>query len=359
MGNVGVVTILSEDGGSAYWRGWIPAKMAEFHEYPATVAMDQATFDKKRFQIVNFPRFGCAAHVFLEVRNWISRLHDQGLIVIGDYDDDIFTDAVYQQAQSVQPGITREEHQIGLEQNRRGLAMLDGVTVTNERVATVVAGFTSAPIAIVPNYIPWRMWKVICGPRPLATNVVTIGWVGGIRQQGDTAPLAGAWRRVHEEYGKRVQFVIAGQAPDDLYRAAPSATTVIPWRHWREYPKSYQGIDILCCPLEDTPFNRCKTPIKAYEGACAGSMVIASDTLYGDVMHAGEDGLLIKNNSEVAWTLAIAHMIEDPEARAIFTSTWVARVRAEFNLETKWGRWPTAWNELFECSQRRRVLVGL
>ena len=66
------------------------------------------------------------------------------------------------------------------------------------------------------------------------------------------------------------------------------------------YKDLLNSADIALLPLRDTPFNRCKSPLKFLECAGAGTVVIASPTVYGEVIQDGVTGFLAEDGRAVA-----------------------------------------------------------
>jgi glycosyltransferase involved in cell wall biosynthesis len=71
-------------------------------------------------------------------------------------------------------------------------------------------------------------------------------------------------------------------------------------------------------PLLDTPFNRCKSPIKALDYAALGLATLASDTpAYRGSIADGPAGQLVPNDP-VAWHAALDWLIRDQALRRSF-----------------------------------------
>jgi glycosyltransferase involved in cell wall biosynthesis len=68
-------------------------------------------------------------------------------------------------------------------------------------------------------------------------------------------------------------------------------------------------------PLVDTPFNLCKSAIKAMDYAAMGMLVLASDTpVYRGSLADGPAGRLVANSAD-AWYAAIDLLLRDPDQR--------------------------------------------
>jgi glycosyltransferase involved in cell wall biosynthesis len=130
---------------------------------------------------------------------------------------------------------------------------------------------------------------------------------------------------------------VYAQVPRERIRA-------IDWLPLEAYPLGLREIDVACCPLADAPFNRCKTPIKAWEAAACGSAVVASPTVYGPTLTHGEDGYLCATKEE--WLGALERLVEDATERRRVRDNLRRRVATACSLEGNAWRWPAAWARL-------------
>jgi glycosyltransferase involved in cell wall biosynthesis len=166
--------------------------------------------------------------------------------------------------------------------------------------------------------------------------------------------MAEAWGRIAARY-PAVRFVVVGHLSPLIVQAVPAAQLVtVPWLPVDVYPRAYRGIDILCCPLADTDFNRGKSPIKAFEGAAAGCAVVASPTVYRRVLHDGGNGYIVRDAE--AWAGILAALLDYPELRQRVAVNWQRRVQQRHNLDADASMWPRAWGKLIGAA---RVGVGV
>jgi len=280
-------------------------------------------------------------------RRWVSALHAAGLFVWYEVDDDLFSPWIVRQ--QLRGGILPDESPAVKEQHRRSridaLQLCDGVTVTSQRLATVVRQYTDAPVEVVPNALDWRWFKAVlalAGPRTVPP--LTVGWAGGARPDADVEPMAWAWGQLAQRHPE-VTFVVQGHQPRPVYEAVPAARIrAIDWLPVGEYPLGLRNVDVACCPLADAPFNRCKTPIKAWEAAACGSAVVASPTIYGQTLTHGEDGYLCATKED--WLGALERLVADDAERRRLARNLRRRVATEHSLEANAWRWPAAWSRL-------------
>jgi glycosyltransferase involved in cell wall biosynthesis len=345
--NRGVLCLTATHSGCEKWRVAWPVAALQAQGYPAAWQYRDTPPPAdlaQRYAAVSLTRLSWPPEHYATAVRWIDDLHAQGLAVLYELDDDILSDAFEAQAQVMQPARTLAELRAERLARRKALALCDGVTVPTPALAQLVEQYTRKPVAVVPSAIPWAAWRAECRKGLRYGDGVTIGWAGGKRTDGDFVEMAEAWGRIAARY-PAVRFVTVGYC-SPLIRAAVPATQLIavPWQPVDIYQRAHRGIDIMCCPLADTPFNRCKSPIKAFEAAAAGAVVVASPTVYGQVMRNSIDGLFATTAAD--WTKALAVLLDQPGSRGYLKQVWAERVRTRHNLDVDASAWPRAWQRL-------------
>lgn len=357
----GVLTVTGKATGCEAWRIWWPAAALQAQGYPAAwqyrntpPPADLAA----RYAAVVWARLSWPRAHYTTARAWRDDLHRRGLAVLYELDDDIISPAHEQQAVIRSPHLTLAEIEQQRQDRLYALRLCDGVTVPTVALAQVVEQYTDAPVAVVPSAIPWAAWRTACrqgaGYRDRARPAPVIGWAGGPRHDADFRAMAEAWGQVARQYPE-VQFVAIGYCSPRITAAVPAGQlTVVPWQPVESYPQAYRGIDIFCCPLADTAFNRAKSPIKSYEAACAGAAVVYSPTVYGQVMRPGLDG--VRATDTGSWEAALSVWIEMPEWAQKQAAGWATRVQQRHNLDADASAWPRAWGKLIGAA---RVPAGV
>lgn len=285
---------------------------------------------------------------------WADRLKRAGaLAVVSELDDDELTGANIDHYQATQPlsQMARAE----LERQRQGiewsLRASDGVTVSTAPLAQVVRRYTNRPIITVPNAIDVDWFKARLVPRAPWVDHLTIGWAGWRRPDADLAPMAEAWARIARRY-PGVRFVVAGHQADVIYRQDIPLDRIIrvPIAPLDEYPVMHQ-VDIGCCAVADSPFSRCKSPIKAWEYALAGAAVVGTDLLYGDDLdHGGYTAATADD-----WEHVLSFLIDRPDVRAMDAGDLRSHVERHHGLVGNLHRWVDAYAEFVASA---RVPVG-
>jgi glycosyltransferase involved in cell wall biosynthesis len=290
---------------------------------------------------------------------WFASIRAAGKLVVYDADDDIFTAAETRRRVELNWTDGKSFERLESERWERIWAMqqCDGVTVSTQRLATIVRSFTSKPVVVVPNAIdlPWFRGIIQATKRQLPG--LTIGWAGGRRHDRDVEDMATAWGRVASKY-PAVTFVVQGHQPEVITEHVHIDRLVkLPWMPLESYPAGLAQIDIGCCAVADTPFNRPKSNIKAMEYAAAGAAVVASPTLYGSLIEQGVSGYLVEGADE--WEDGLSLLIERPALRAMMRTRLLKRIEKRHTLAGNLHRWPAAWATIAESARARGGILKL
>src|SRR5499427_7901878 len=157
---------------------------------------------------------------------------------------------------------------------------------------------------------------------------------------------------------RRLATVVRGitDRPVVVAHVPAERLVVVPWLPLDRYPAGIRDVDVACCSVANTPFNRSKSAIKAYEAAVAGSAVVATPTVYGGLVEHGVTGLLAETADE--WEAALSELLERPARRAILARRLLRVVEREHTLEGQLWRWPSAWQRIAEAARERRSVVA-
>ena len=228
----------------------------------------------------------------------------------------------------------------------------DAVTVSTDVLATTVRQYTTKPVIVVRNAI-----DVVGFQRSLRTQnelrhpyYKTVGWAGGKRSIEDLAPMLGAWNKLALE-SEDIKFIIAGWLPD--LSKYPSLTPTnfihIPWASIEDYGNGMQ-VDIGCVSVSNNDFAKCKSPIKAWEFALAGAMVIGSKVLYGDepILYAV---------TEEDWYNGIKYYLHFPVQRYAMQVTYERFVKGQYDIEYNWVYWMDAYQKVLNLTGQENAIA--
>lgn len=288
---------------------------------------------------------------------WFASIRRAGKLAIYDADDDIFTAAETQRRVELAWTEGKSYEQLEAERFERIWAMqqCDGVTVSTQRLATIVRSFTSKPVIVVGNAIDLVWFRSVVRQTRRQIPGLTIGWAGGRRHDRDVEIMAAAWGRIASRYPD-VRFVVQGHVPPViLEQVGRDRLAILPWMQLERYPSGLAQIDIGCAAAADTPFNRAKSNIKAMEYAAAGAAVVASPTLYAGLVDHGRSGFIATSASD--WESALSTLVEQHATRKIMARRLLKHVERKFSLRENLWRWPQAWQQIAEAARGRLVAV--
>ena len=372
------LAMIEDMDGCALWRVLLPVAELQrqgytdiewdSHKNPlVTYLFHEAWWRDHQYDAVILPRKHWETKHEWKANRWIDSLHNAGICVIYEMDDDLFSEDFERRL------VTTKDYSPEKAKKRRGdildtIERCDGMTVSSQRLATMVRHYVDTPVQVVPNYIDLRWFKGVQkeNQRDPKLTGLTVGWAGGARPDADVEQMAKAWGILAKKY-PQLTFVIMGFFPEIFYEHVPeeriamidwmpleseNSGFLVKWRPGYSYPAGLLNIDIGCCPLADTIFNRAKTYIKAMEYAASGAAVVASPTVYGQLIEHGVDGYIA--NSVEDWVEYLSALIEDYRHRHDISKALLAKVRKDHSLETQAWRWLYAWTELVRAHRQKQ-----
>jgi len=310
-----------------------------------------------KFDAVVLPRMHWERKEQRKADKWFEALHKAGICVIYEIDDDLFSED-FERRLIADKGYTAERARFKRGSILHTIQKCDGITVSSQRLATMTRRYVDKPTYVVPNYIDLRWFKEIQDMNERKVEGLTVGWAGGLRPDKDIETMARAWGRLAEKYPD-VTFVIQGHHTKLFYELVPEERiAMIDWMPIDAYPAGMVNIDIGCCPLTDTTFNRAKTYIKAMEYAASGAPVVASPTVYNLLIEHGVDGYIAETEDD--WFDYLSRLIEDEQQRSEMADRLLAKVREFHSLEANAWRWVYAWTEIvsqYRAKKRKRIYL--
>lgn len=204
----------------------------------------------------------------------------------------------------------------------------DALTCTNSTLAGRLRRL-HRDVRVVPNYIRAEDWPEP-PPPPDAPAVVVLA--GSYTHTDDWRIIAGALATLRG-WGL-ITVRVCGYLPDYL---KPICDDYRPWGGLEGYPAMLADAHIGLCPLPDTGFNRCKSPIKAYEYALAGLAVVASPCQYGPVLRGAGLGDYLVPDVGGDWLSPLEYLVTHPAARQQAADALRAHVRDAYDVRRHVG----------------------
>lgn len=247
-------------------------------------------------------------------RSWIfdyvvRRMRKQGIQLIADVDDLIFDPDFADFRPSIRNGKTnQEEVRKAFSMNAEAMAMMDKVQFSTPELARRYrALYPQAVVNVIPN-AGYRTWNAI---EPNVNTGRNISYLVGTRTHDRDFSIV-----------TPVLMHLLGKHPDLTIRLVGPVDVGL--NHERvkrlervtfdKYANLVRDSYITIAPLEDTPFNQCKSAIKATEGAMMNVPTVASRV--GDYANMDVLGLLHANTAE-EWESQLEFALEEKNYRRL------------------------------------------
>jgi len=105
-------------------------------------------------------------------------------------------------------------------------------------------------------------------------------------------------------------------------------------RSINDYADIYNNFDVALAPLEDNPFNRCKSELKLIEAGVMGKAIIASNVgPYADVIEHGVDGFLVNPRRQIDWYVFMKRYTENPDLIKEHANNLTNKIKKLFDIE--------------------------
>lgn len=177
----------------------------------------------------------------------------------------------------------RESHGRTLE----ALSLSDRLLVSTQPLADYYRAFCG-DVRVVPNALDARTWGGHFRPAPQRERL-RVGWAGAAQHLGDLRLI----QTVIAELADQVDFVFMGMCPNEI---RPFIKEFHSFVSYKDYPAKLASLDldIALAPLEDNPFNACKSNLRLLEYGAMGWPVVCSDvypfrTSSPPVTHVSDD----------------------------------------------------------------------
>ena len=235
----------------------------------------------------------------------------------------------------------------------------DGVLVTTPALQQRFSDL-NPNIAVIPQALDERLVVgrgPVDGRSPFGPRVRIVGCMGTFTHDDDLMMVLPALRSVSERHSGTVEFQILGVAAREATVEALHALPVrflAPRPEEHAYPlfmlwfSSRVRWDIALAPLEDTPFNQCKSDIKFLDYSAIGSAGIYSRVAaYESTVRHSETGLLVDGKAE-AWEEALERLLAEDDYRVRLAQNASEYLFSQRTLAHSADNWLTALEEVLE-----------
>ena len=230
-----------------------------------------------------------------------------------------------------------------------GMLQAKALTVTTPYLADLLRKYNSN-IFILPNYLDDSLWQFNAPQVEPVGDKIRIFYMGTVTHVPDLEMLKPAFRKLAMRYPGRLEFVFYG-ANLEFEESIPAVITNCQSETfvYADYVKVAlsQKANIAIAPLEDIPYNHCKSSIKYFEYTAMGLPGVYSRvTPYSSVIEEGINGFTASTISE--WIDALSQLIENPNLRESMAIRAQEIVRQNWLLSDHAHLWPETYAEIAE-----------
>ena len=216
---------------------------------------------------------------------------------------------------------------------RRGMSFVDRFVVTTETLAEAFHGYHH-DIRVVPNRLPVRAWGSLGAARRNGERM-RVGWAGGASHTGDLEMIADVVRELAED----VDWVFLGMCPELLRPYVREWHQGVGIERYADKLASLD-LDLAIAPLEDNPFNICKSNLKLLEYGACGFPVVCSNI----APYQGSLPVTRVKNRFTDWADAIRSHMAEREATARLGDDLRMAIRRDWLLTgPALDQWRDAW----------------
>jgi GT2 family glycosyltransferase/glycosyltransferase involved in cell wall biosynthesis len=235
----------------------------------------------------------------------------------------------------------------------------DSVWVSTSSLAATLVDIRD-DVRVVRNGLDERLWGGATLPTQPHQGPVRILFMGTATHDADFAIVENALARLKSVFAEHVSIELVGVSarsdlPDWVSRTRMSVSAGLSYPGFVNWI-TRQHWDIGIAPLADTPFNRCKSDIKALDYAALGLPMLASDHVaYHGTIADGPGGWLLPGDVD-AWFDALAQLVRNAKLRSHLAD----RARAAFSsgtLAAQADERRAAWLSLMQTARSERSKV--
>jgi hypothetical protein len=234
-------------------------------------------------------------------------------------------------------GFSIEENERKYKATAQLLNMVDMITVTTKELGKQIRKIApDTKIMVLPNLVdPDRFLPM----KKKDDGFLRVGWQGGSAHFDDLRLVIDPIKKIYNKH-KNVKFVLKGVQFDSIFEDVKDRVEWEPWHgDIATYPLDVRdmGLDIGLAPLQDTTFNRGKSPIKWIEYSQMGVPSVCSEIVYGPYIDNRKTGFTAVTPDQ--WFNCIDKLICDEELRNLIAKKAKVRVEKKWQVDKSvlWG----------------------
>lgn len=232
-----------------------------------------------------------------------------------------------------------------------GMVQAKALTVTTPYLADRLRKYNTN-IFVLPNYLDDSLWQFNEPQVEPVAERIRIFYMGTVTHVPDLEMLKPAFRALATKYPGQLEFVFYG-ANLEFEEDIPATVTNCQSETfvYADYVKVAlsQKANIAIAPVEDIPYNHCKSSIKFFEYSAMGLPGVYSRvTPYSLVVEEGVNGFTASTIDE--WIDALSQLIEDQQLRETIALAAQDTVRRDWLLSDHAHLWPETFAEISELT---------
>lgn len=277
----------------------------------------------------------------------MSQAANLGKPVVMDMDDDLLTLPIHH-PDRVKLNYAKAQIPI-----LTGMVQATALTVTTPYLADQLRQYNSN-IFVLPNYLDDSLWEFNAPQVEPVGDKIRIFFMGTVTHVPDLEMLKPAFRALAMKYPGRLEYVFYGanlrfeENLPAMVTNCQSETFV-----YADYVKVAlaQKANIAIAPLENIPYNHCKSSIKFFEYSATGLPGVYSNvTPYASVIKDGVNGFTAATVDE--WIDKLSQLIENPQLRESMALAAQETVRRDWLLSDHAHLWPETYAQIAELKTR-------
>lgn len=248
-------------------------------------------------------------------------------------------------------------YQSRIAQTLRAILNSDVVVTSTEPLAEQFSGFHQC-VRVIPNELPRSLWGGVGERTQLKlhqtpSRPLTIGYIGTETHRPDLLSVEDALINILQRHQGQARFLSVGVPLSSRLRRRSDVSFVKPgkliefnYSNFVSYAADL-SIDIGIAPLQDNPFNRCKSHLKCLEYAALGIAGIYSDLpLYQAAVRNGKTGLLASTPAD--WEMHLDALLTSDNLRQQLAANAFAELVSSWNSAVA----ATQWNAVLQLADQ-------
>lgn len=217
---------------------------------------------------------------------------------------------------------------------------IDASNVITVSTPTLASKFDNNRTVVISNYYVNSVFDI---KEDIKTNgKLKLGYYGTLTHSKDLFLIKNVILRLMEKYDFDFEIIGGFNESDNVdenwFKSIELPPNNMDFKKFMGWLSKTVDWDIAVVPLEDSPFNQCKSELKFIELAVLGLPGVYSNMcVYNDVVKDGFNGFLARNEDE--WVEKIEKLILDESLRRYIRQNALDKVLSDYKIEDRVEIW--------------------